>query len=83
MGRHARVLSLIEWSNGFWYYRLPGMNGYKTTGTRDHHDAVLFTQEKMKSAELPGPRRAPLLKEYSADFFVYCREPCNIFVRQE
>ena len=57
------VLSLIEWSNGFWYYRLPGMKGDLTTGTRDHHTAVLFTQEKMKSAEFPGPRRASLLKE--------------------
>ena len=83
MGRHARVLSLIEWSNGFWYYRLPGMKGYKTTGTRDHHEAVLFTQEKMKSAELLGPRRAPLLKEYSADFFVWDRCPHCRKLREE
>ena len=83
MGRHARVSSLIEWSNGFWYYRLPGMKGYKSTGTRDHHDAVLFTQEKMKSAELPGPRRAPLLKEYSADFFVWDRCPHCRKLREE
>jgi len=73
MGRHARVSSLIEWSNGFWYYRLPGMKSDKSTGTRDHHEAVLFTQGKMKSVELLGPRRAPLLKEYSADFFVWDR----------
>jgi integrase len=59
------------------------MNGYKTTGTRDHHDAVLFTQEKMKSAELPGPRRAPLLKEYSADFFVWDRCPHCRKLREE
>jgi len=83
MGRHARVLSLIEWSNGFWYYRLPGMKGYKTTGTRDHHEAVLFTQGKMKSAELLGPRRAPLLKEYSADFFVWDRCPHCRKLREE
>ena len=74
MGRHARVSSLIEWSNGFWYYRLPGMSD-KSTGTRDHHEAVLFTQGKMKSVELLGPRRAPLLKEYSADSFVWDRCP--------
>jgi len=83
MGRHARVLSLIEWSNGFWYYRLPGMKGYKSTGTRDHHEAVLFTQGKMKSAELLGSRRAPLLKEYSADFFVWDRCPHCRKLREE
>lgn len=83
MGRHARVLSLIEWSNGFWYYRLPGMKGYKSTGTRDHREAVLFTQEKMKSAELLAPRRAPLLKEYSADFFVWDRCPHCRKLREE
>lgn len=83
MGRHARVLSLIEWSNGFWYYHLPGMKGYKSTGTRDHHEAVLFTQEKMKSVEFPGPRRAPLLKEFSADFFVWDRCPHCTKLRDE
>ena len=83
MGRHARVLSLIEWSNGFWYYRLQGMKGYRTTGTQDHHQAVLFTQEKMKSAELLVQRRAPLLKEYSADFFVWDRCPHCRKLREE
>ncbi|MGD0728179.1 MAG: site-specific integrase [Spirochaetia bacterium] len=76
-------MSLIEWSNGFWYYRLPGMKGYKSTGTRDHHEAVLFTQGKMKSAELLGSRRAPLLKEYSADFFVWDRCPHCRKLREE
>src|SRR5208282_633040 len=83
MGRHARVSSLIEWSNGFWYYRLPGMKGYKSTGTRDHRDAVLFAQEKMKSVALLVQRRAPLLKEYSADFFVWDRCPHCKKLREE
>jgi integrase len=59
------------------------MKGYKSTGTRDHHEAVLFTQGKMKSAELLGPRRAPLLKEYSADFFVWDRCPHCRKLREE
>ncbi len=76
-------MSLIEWPNGYWYYRLPGMKGYKTTGTRDHREAVLFTQGKMKSAELLVRRRAPLLKEYSADFFVWDRCPHCRKLREE
>jgi len=59
------------------------MKGYKSTGTRDHHEAVLFTQGKMKSAELLGSRRAPLLKEYSADFFVWDRCPHCRKLREE
>lgn len=82
MGRHAAVYSLRHWENGFWYYRLPGMSSYRTTGIRgqgrpaDRHLAELFVQEKMKSVEsskAPAARRT--LQEYSTDFFIWDRCP--------
>ncbi|MGD0727051.1 MAG: site-specific integrase [Spirochaetia bacterium] len=82
MGRHAAVYSLRHWENDFWYYRLPGMSSYKTTGIKgpgqpaDRHRAELFVLEKMKSVEsskAPAARRT--LRDYSADFFIWDRCP--------
>lgn len=82
MGRHAAVYSLRHWENGFWYYRIRGMSSYRTTGIKgpgrpaDRHQAELFVQEKLKSAEsseTPAARRT--LRDYSADFFIWDRCP--------
>jgi integrase len=82
MGRHAAVFTLRHWANGFWYYRLPGMQGYATTGIRgpgrpaDRHQAECFVREKMKSVEIAGTPAARLtLREYSTDFFVWGKCP--------
>jgi integrase len=78
MGRHAGVFSLRHWENGFWYYRLPGMTSYKTTGIKgagkpaDRHQAELFVREKIKGSAPPGaPPARRTLREYAEPFFVW------------
>ena len=70
MARPAEPFSLIKRpKTKFWYYKLGGWKGYKSTGKALKSDAISVALEAL-DAEKPDPS-GPTLRKYAAPFFVW------------
>jgi integrase len=71
MGRHAKPFSMRKRKDtGYWFYKLRGWKGYKSTGKRRQDRALEVVQEAL--ARQGGSTDS--LKSYAAPFFL--RESC-------
>lgn len=70
MARPTEPFSLIKRpKTKFWYYKLGGWKGYKSTGKTLKSDAISVALEALDS-ERPDPS-GPTLRKYAAPFFVW------------
>ena len=70
MARPAEPFSLIKRpKTKFWYYKLGGWKGYKSTGKTLKSDAISVALEAL-DAEQPDPS-GPTLRKYAAPFFIW------------
>ena len=70
MARPAEPFSIIKRpKTKFWYYKLGGWKGYKSTGKTLKSDAISVALEAL-DAEQPDPS-GPTLRKYAAAFFVW------------
>ena len=71
MGRHAKTFSLRKRKDtGYWFYKLKGWKGYKSTGTRRQDLALEVVQEALAR----GGGSLDSLRLYAFPFFI--RDTC-------
>jgi len=69
MGRYQQDFSLYKRQNKFWYFKLRGWKGYRSTGKRRQDRAMDVVREALAQAG-----KSVMLKGYAAPFFI--RETC-------
>jgi len=73
MPRHAQPYLLRKRPDtGYWFFKLRGWKGYKTTGTKNKTRALEFVQEQLARTETAATGLT--LRQYADPFFI--RETC-------
>ena len=57
--------------NGYYYFMLPGMKGWKSTGVKSKDKAAKFITEKLQEKEQYKQTESITLREYAAPFFIW------------
>jgi integrase len=73
MPRHAAPYLLRKRPDtGYWFYKLKGCKGYKTTGTKNKAKALEVVQEQLAKDAIPASELT--LRQYAEPFFI--RQTC-------